>query len=143
MTRALVLPRFKGRKPEELPELLERLVEELRDELASLRKLPSGAWTVSPLVIGSTALVTDLTWQTGYLCDTTGGDVLVRFPYGRRDNIGQRVAIIKTAAGNNVIIYGAGGQYVTGAASESVSNDGVREYMWCGDGSTRGWRLVT
>jgi hypothetical protein len=143
VTRALVLPRFKGKKPEELPELLERLVEELRAELDRLRKQPTGAWAVHPLVIASTSAVTDLTWQTGYLCDTTGGDISVRMPYGRRDHIGQRVAVIKTAAGNNVVVYGAGGQYVTGAASESVSNDGVREYMWCGDGSTRGWRLVT
>jgi hypothetical protein len=143
MTRAVIFPRFKGRKPEELPELLERLVEELRAELASLRNARTGAWNVHPTVIGSTTAVTDLTWQTGFLCDSTGGDISVRMPYGRRDNIGQRVAIIKTAAGNNVIVYGAGGQYVTGAASQSVSADGVREYMWTGDGSTRGWRLVT
>jgi hypothetical protein len=143
MTRALVLPRFKGKKPEELPELLERLVEELRAELDRLRNARTGAWSVHPTVIGSTTAVTDLTWQAGYLCDSTGGDISVRMPYGRAENVGQRVAVIKTAAGNNVIVYGAGGQYVTGGASQSVSADGVREYMWTGDGTTRGWRLVT
>jgi hypothetical protein len=143
VTRALVLPRFKGKKPEELPELLERLVDELRAELDRLRNARTGAWSVHPTVIGSTLIVTDMAWQTGYLCDTTGGDALVRFPYGRRDNVGQRVAVIKTDSANAVNAYGAGGQYVSGSAMQAINTAGLREYMWTGDGSTRGWRLVT
>lgn len=143
MTRALVLPRFRGKKPEELAELLERLVEELEAELATLRNQATGAWSVSPLVIGSVSgQVTDLDWQTSHLCDSSDGNISVRLPYGRTANLGQCVAINKTSASNTVTAYPAGGQYVLGAASLGLTTERIRIVMWCGEGSKRGWRLV-
>lgn len=142
MTRSRALPRFKGRKPEELPDNLERLVEELEAELDAIRAQTPAAWAVSPTVLAS-AGPHELTWQTGYLVQTSAASVSVRLPYGRRANVGQRVAVVKLSASNGITVYAVGSQKVSGAASESLSAVGWREFVWCGDGASAGWRLVS
>jgi hypothetical protein len=140
--RARIWPRFKGRRPEELPELLERFVDELEQEVRALRLLLREKWDIAAAAIVPASGTVTLSWQTAHLCDSSSADVAVRLPHGRRDNLGQRVRIVKTSASNAVIVYPSGGQHVAGAASQSLSGAGVREYQWTGDTAARGWRLV-
>lgn len=121
---------------------LGRLVQLLEQEFADVRAAQFG-WTIHSVLFVTSETVRALEFGTAYLCDTSDGDILVRLPRGTANRLGQRVAVIKTSSGNDVVVSPMAGQFVAGAASQSLGAAGVREYMWTGDTAARGWRLIS
>jgi len=148
MSRAFQLPRFAGKKPEELADLLERLVEELDGELRALRDARRGPFPNGVLgqVLSAATARHALAFGRIHRVDMQAGNVDLQLPYGRKEHEADMVGIVRLQAGNTLTVYPSGGQLVSGAASQALATAGLRIYAFTGgvaDDDQGGWRLVT
>jgi hypothetical protein len=132
-------------KPEQVPPELDRLVEELKAELADLRSAARGKWFVPDLAYSRNVRLNLL--KLGELrMVAPAEDLAVYLPKATAADLGDRCGVSKTTIGFACNVVAAAGQYVdgaplvSGASSVPMTGTCARAFYWTGEGQARGWR---